>query len=207
MAEAYQVASENSKQASARGKVQYDLKVKGVVLRPGDRVLVRNLNEHGGPGKFRPYWERTIYVVEEQVADNPVYKVCPKNGGKKGTRTLHRKVLLLVNDLPIETLSDPGKSAKPKQNRQKNRETQSKEPTYHGEGETDSDSDDSGEYWLMMPSGWAESERRNTYLPRPEPSQENPLMGVAPPASARGEQEQIQVSQDRDTQSSSQSVD
>ncbi len=59
----------------------------------------------------------------------------------------------------------------------------------------------------MISSGWAESERRNTYLPRPEPSQENPLMEVAPPASARGEQDQILVSQERDTQSSSQSMD
>ncbi|KAI5608507.1 hypothetical protein C0J50_6646 [Silurus asotus] len=40
--------SQNSMQASARAKAQYDLKVRGVVLRPGDRVLVKNLSERGG---------------------------------------------------------------------------------------------------------------------------------------------------------------
>lgn len=64
MAEAYQIANEDNKQASAQGKTQYDLKVKGVTLKPGDRVLVRNLREQEGPGKLISYWEKTIYVVK-----------------------------------------------------------------------------------------------------------------------------------------------
>lgn len=86
IAEAYHVASEKSKKSSKRGKVIYDRKAKGVVLQPGDRVLVRNLAERGGPGKLRPYWETTVYTVKKQLSENPVDIVSPETRDQKKSK-------------------------------------------------------------------------------------------------------------------------
>lgn len=75
----------------------------GVVLKEGDWALVRNVDERGGPGKLRSSCEKAVYVVKKQLSNNPVYAICPENGDRgKKTRTLHRNLLLLVNDLPVE---------------------------------------------------------------------------------------------------------
>lgn len=86
MSEVYRIVCENSKKSSARGKETYDKKAKGVVLQPGDRVLVRNLSQGGGPGKLRSYWEKAIYVVKTQLAEGPVYIVLKMETRRKPGR-------------------------------------------------------------------------------------------------------------------------
>lgn len=101
MIEAYQIANKTSQSSSSNGKRYYDQKMRGVVLKPVDRVVVRNVGERGGPGKLCSYWENKIYVVRGQFADNPVYVVSPEGGAQEFTP------ILMGNDLPVELPQPP----------------------------------------------------------------------------------------------------
>ena len=101
MQEAYALASRQIVKSSIRSKACYDKKASSAVLHPGDRVLVRNLSERGGPGKLRAYWEQQIHVVEERMADSPVYRIKPGHGRGK-QRVLHRHLLLPCDGLPLD---------------------------------------------------------------------------------------------------------
>ena len=56
---AYKKAQEASKKASAKHKVNYDLRARSSVLRPGDRVLVRNAGVRG-KCKLADRWKRPL---------------------------------------------------------------------------------------------------------------------------------------------------
>ena len=102
MKQAYDIAAKKSQLSGLRGKKQYDRRLNNPVLQPGDRVLVRNLSERGGPGKLRSYWEDAIHqVVTQKGEGSPVYEVKPESGGGRH-RVIHRNLLLPCNDLPFD---------------------------------------------------------------------------------------------------------
>ena len=102
MKEAYDLVSAQAKKGAVRGKRQYDKKVRHAALCGGDRLLVRNMTERGGPGKLHSYWKREIYVVIKKRKDMSVYEVKSESGDGR-TRVLHRNLLLPSSFLPVET--------------------------------------------------------------------------------------------------------
>ena len=104
--EALNIASRNAQAKAESGKLQYDKKVHSTALEPGDRVLVRNLSERGGPGKIRSHWEQDVYIVVKRQRESPVYIVKKENG--QGTeRVLHRNLLLQCDFLPVDPVPAP----------------------------------------------------------------------------------------------------
>ena len=65
MKDAYNLARQNISKSADDGKRQYDRKVLFSSLQIGDRELVRNLSERGGPGKLRSHWEQEVHIIVE----------------------------------------------------------------------------------------------------------------------------------------------
>lgn len=156
MIEAYKVA--NKHHQAPRGSPITIRRQRGVILQPGDKVWVRNVGERGGPGKLRSYWENRIYVVKEQVVDNPVYVIHPEGNRQGGTRTLHRYLLLLVKDLPVECPQQPATPTLiSKQQHEKARVRVQKSGDQEEDAETSASAEDSGGgYWLRKPRARSE---------------------------------------------------
>jgi hypothetical protein len=89
--QAYKVASEASIKAQTKQKEGYDLRTRGAIIEPGDRVLAFD-NKH----KISNRWENDTYIVlKKPNLDIPVFTVQTENGQGR-IRTLHRNLLLPV---------------------------------------------------------------------------------------------------------------
>lgn len=98
-------------------------------------------------------------MVREQVSDNPVYVIHPEGDDQGRTRTLHRNLLLLVNELPMEIsqpTAEPTSTSKQRQTTARARVKGSRNQTENVET-SDSDDDLGSGYWLRIPPAWTES--------------------------------------------------
>lgn len=93
---AYRLASESALKNHQRNKRRYDQKVKYQSIRPGDRVLIRNLS-FTGKHKLEDKWNSAPYIVLEKLDNLPVYKLKSEKG-TGGVRTMHRDHLLPIGE-------------------------------------------------------------------------------------------------------------
>ena len=142
MQEAYDLVMKHNGKAASNYKKQHDKKIKTSTLAAGDRVLVRNLSERGGPGKIRSYWEDKIHSVIRRIGeDSPVYEIKPEKGDGR-TRVLHRTLLLPCDYLEMEETHQAGTVHRNNENRRVQRKADFKqaEPSQY-DSEYDSEED------------------------------------------------------------------
>ena len=95
------IASRTEEREMKRHKRLYDKRVRAILLRPGDKVLVK-VEPPRGKYKLLTRWEDHTYTVVSQVSqDMPVYRVQRDDTGKVITR--HRNSLFPLLQLADET--------------------------------------------------------------------------------------------------------
>ncbi len=90
------------------------------------------------------------------MTDNPVYIVYRENGESRKTKTLHRNLSLLVNDLPVEAPAMTPASMGPERKKKSERHTKSNNVDNEDSDMADSDEESSVKgYWLRTPVSWS----------------------------------------------------
>lgn len=137
LTQAYQLAKESAEKARQKQKGGYDTKIRGAIVKPGDRVLVKKL-AFDGKHKLADRWEEHPYTVKSQPnTDIPVYVVRQENGEGR-ERTLHRNKLLpvgTITDKPIPAPRNTNKRLEPakRKTRQTARNRKMEQPLPEGE--------------------------------------------------------------------------
>ena len=69
-------------------------------LQPRDYVLVRIISQREGTGKIRDFWEEKVHLIVSGIGDNGVvYKVKQEDEGDIKIRSLHRNMIMKINDI------------------------------------------------------------------------------------------------------------
>ena len=139
MQEAYEIAFQRASKKKAADRRRQLEKPCLTPLQRGDRVLLKNVKERGGPGKLRSYWERRVYRIED--SQGPVYTVVDEKNITAKPRVVHRNMIMLVDNEFV--LDSSEKKRKPKKQQQHARRTPvRKEVPVHDEEERHAESDD-----------------------------------------------------------------
>ena len=101
MMEAHKIAAAKAGHCASQNRESYNQRARSSALKPGDKVLVKNVLERGGPGNLRSFWEDKIHIVDSgKGLDSSVYEVHTKSDPNR-KRVLHRNLLLPCLFLPL----------------------------------------------------------------------------------------------------------
>ena len=177
MTEAYEIASKNVKKVQNYSEERWKNRLIASTLQPGDKVLVKNKREQGGPGKLRAYWEQDIYVVTKVNPDGVVYEVQKPQGGEK--RMLHRNMLLSCDMIELDDDTTRTQNSQPpsqspsvasatRSRVSRKRPVASQPAADHDSSSTDSDGTDSEneEFEAYQPTSIAQEPTETTTAPQ-----------------------------------------
>ena len=172
--DAYKLAASEAEKAQLRQKRGYDQRLRGIALRPGDRVLVKIL-AFEGKHKLSNKFEDTPYVVTDQPnEDIPVFTV-QREDGVGPLRTLHRNHLLPISTLPTKDVDNKGKgptqpkpASKHPPRLTKRKTPVAEEPAAHTDSDASTEASDDEIVIILGPDG-AEEDRD------PEPHHDQPI--------------------------------